>query len=71
MKTFLIQNLKFIILIAILLASSPYRLIADDYTLVWNEDFTDATLDRNVWNIEVNGEGGGNNELQYYCEKGV
>lgn len=59
------------ILFAILLASSPYRLLADDYTLVWNEDFTDATLDRNVWNIEVNGDGGGNNELQYYCEKGV
>lgn len=73
MKTFLIQNLKFIILIAILLTLSPYRLIAsnDDYTLVWNEDFTDATLDRNVWNIEVNGDGGGNSELQYYCEKGV
>ncbi len=61
------------ILFAILLTLSPYRLIAsnDDYTLVWNEDFTDATLDRNVWNIEVNGDGGGNNELQYYCEKGV
>jgi beta-glucanase (GH16 family) len=58
---------------AILLALLPSRLIAsnDGYTLVWNEDFTDATLDRNVWNIEVNGDGGGNNELQYYCEKGV
>ena len=43
----------------------------DGYTLVWNEDFTDGTLDRNVWNIEVNGDGGGNQELQYYCEKGV
>ena len=43
----------------------------DGYTLVWNEDFTDGTLDRNVWNIEVNGDGGGNSELQYYCEKGV
>ncbi len=42
-----------------------------EYTLVWNEDFTDGTLDRNVWNVEVNGNGGGNNELQYYCEKGV
>lgn len=71
MKTFLIQNSKFIILFAILLTLSPNRLIADDYTLVWNEDFTDATLDRKVWNIEVNGDGGGNNELQYYCEKGV
>lgn len=44
---------------------------AQDYTLVWNEDFTDASLDRQVWNIEVNGDGGGNNELQYYCEKAV
>ena len=43
----------------------------NDYTLVWNEDFTDEALDMSVWNIEVNGNGGGNNELQYYCEKGV
>lgn len=45
--------------------------IAQDYQLVWNEDFTDGALDNAVWNIEVNGDGGGNNELQYYCEKGV
>ena len=44
---------------------------AQDYQLVWNEDFTDGALDNAVWNIEVNGDGGGNNELQYYCEKGV
>ena len=44
---------------------------AQDYTLVWNEDFTDASLDQAVWNIEVNGDGGGNAELQYYCEKAV
>jgi beta-glucanase (GH16 family) len=44
---------------------------AQDYQLVWNEDFTDGALDTQVWNIEVNGDGGGNNELQYYCEKGV
>lgn len=43
----------------------------NEYTLVWNEDFTDGSLDNAVWNIEVNGNGGGNNELQYYCEKGV
>ena len=42
-----------------------------EYELVWNEDFTDGSLDRTVWNIEVNGDGGGNNELQYYCEKAV
>ena len=44
---------------------------AQDYTLVWNEDFTDGSLDRNVWNVEINADGGGNNELQYYCEKAV
>jgi len=45
--------------------------MAQNYQLVWNEDFTDAALDNQVWNIEVNADGGGNNELQYYCEKGV
>ena len=44
---------------------------AQDYTLVWNEDFTDAALDRQVWNVEVNNDGGGNQALQYYVEKAV
>ncbi len=44
---------------------------AQEYSLVWNEDFTDAALDKQVWNIEVNSEGGGNHELQYYCEQAV
>ena len=42
-----------------------------NYTLVWNADFTEHSLNSEAWNIEVNGDGGGNNELQYYCEKGV
>ena len=45
--------------------------MAEDYQLVWNEDFTEDALDRNVWSVEVNADGGGNNELQYYCEEGV
>lgn len=53
------------------LCACVFPLMAQEYTLVWNEDFTEAELDRNVWNVEVNGDGGGNNELQYYCEKGV
>lgn len=44
---------------------------AQEYSLVWNEDFTDGALDTRVWNIEVNNDGGGNNELQYYIEDGV
>ena len=41
-----------------------------DYELVWNMDFAGSSLPA-CWNIETNGDGGGNNELQYYCEKGV
>ena len=42
-----------------------------EYQLVWNEDFTESSLDLTAWNIETNGDGGGNNELQYYCDRGV
>jgi len=46
------------------------EVVSDGYTLVWNADFTSASLPSN-WNIENRGDGGGNNELQYYCDKGV
>ncbi len=44
---------------------------AGDYQLVWSDEFNGTTLDPDIWNIEVNGDGGGNHELQYYCEKAV
>lgn len=43
----------------------------DGYTLVWADYFNDKTLDPSSWNIEVNGNGGGNNELQYYAAANV
>lgn len=52
-------------------AAQPDQPVVDGYTLVWNADFTQSSLNSAAWNIEVNGNGGGNNELQYYCEKGV
>jgi len=36
------------------------------YALVWQDEFNGTTLDTLKWNYEVNGSGGGNNELQYY-----
>ena len=54
-----------ILLCVAVLFSVPQLSDAQEYTLVWNEDFTDGSLDLGVWNIEVNGDGGGNNELQY------
>ena len=35
------------------------------YTLAWEDDFSGSTLGSH-WNFEVNGNGGGNNELQFY-----
>lgn len=41
------------------------------YTLVWQDLFDGDVLDESVWNIEVNGNGGGNNESQYYRRENV
>jgi beta-glucanase (GH16 family) len=38
------------------------------YTLVWDDEFTGTSVDKNKWEYEVNGDGGGNNELQYYTD---
>lgn len=41
----------------------------DGYVLVWQDLFDDGQLNPSRWNIEVNGSGGGNNELQYYTDR--
>ena len=41
----------------------------DGYKLVWQDLFDFGTLNPDRWNIEVNGSGGGNNELQYYTDR--
>lgn len=43
----------------------------EGWETVWYDHFEGDKLNTNLWNIEVNGDGGGNQELQYYCEKGV
>ena len=40
-----------------------------EYQQVWSEEFNGTELDLNTWNIEVNGSGGGNKELQYYTDR--
>ncbi|NHZ92218.1 family 16 glycosylhydrolase [Massilia sp. CCM 8733] len=39
------------------------------WTLAWADEFNGTSLDTSKWNIEVNGDGGGNNELQYYTAR--
>ena len=42
-----------------------------DWRLVWQDEFDGKTLDLSKWEFEVNAQGGGNNELQYYVTNNV
>ncbi|MBN1481230.1 glycosyl hydrolase family protein [candidate division KSB1 bacterium] len=39
------------------------------YQLVWSDEFDGPDIDLTKWEHEVNGLGGGNNELQYYTDR--
>ncbi len=39
------------------------------WKLVWTEDFNGKHLDTTRWNYVINGNGGGNNELEYYTAR--
>ena len=41
------------------------------YKMVWSDEFNGTSLNTKVWNIEENGNGGGNQELQYYRKENV
>lgn len=43
----------------------------DGWTLLWHDEFNGPSIDSTIWNHEVNGDGGGNNELQYYTASSV
>jgi len=50
---------------------SPEANVADStalagWKLVWHDEFNGSVIDTSIWAFEVNGNGGGNNELQYY-----
>lgn len=45
---------------------APTVQAADEYEVVWEDNFDGNSLDRSIWNVEQNGDGGGNQELQYY-----
>jgi beta-glucanase (GH16 family) len=39
------------------------------WDLVWQDEFDGASIDLSKWEYEVNANGGGNNELQYYTAR--
>jgi beta-glucanase (GH16 family) len=52
----------------------PFRAksVTDGYTLVWQDNFDGTTLDEtNNWVVELDGGGGGNNELEYYRRENI
>lgn len=53
------------------MAENSIETDSDKYTLVWHDEFNDSVLDEQTWNIEVNGNGGNNAELQYYQRSNV
>jgi len=41
----------------------------EGWELVWHDEFSGTTIDASKWSHEVNAQGGGNNELQYYTNR--
>lgn len=65
-------------LFAIVMAAAPLTGAAqaiegapEGYKLVWSDEFNGTTLNEKIWNVEVSGAGGGNQELQYYKRENV
>lgn len=46
---------------------------ADNYELVWSDEFNGNSLDTNTWNYEIGtgSWGWGNNEQQYYTDRNI
>ncbi len=51
--------------------SCPVQTIDNHWVCVWNDEFDGDSLNSDHWNIEVNGDGGGNQELQYYRAENI
>lgn len=57
---------------AALVLLTAFLVKAQEYKLVWEDDFNTPTLNETQhWTVEVNGNGGGNNEMQYYRRENV
>ena len=59
------------IAVTITLIILPLDLFAQNWQLVWSDEFEGSELDQSVWTREVGGNGWGNNELQYYTDRTV
>lgn len=51
------------------LTSPDSTAVTGGWKLVWHDEFAGTAVDTSKWSYEVNGDGGGNNELQYYTAR--
>jgi beta-glucanase (GH16 family) len=58
---------RLLVLAAALATALPVS--AQDWELVWSDEFDGTAIDSTKWTHEVNAWGGGNNELQYYTDR--
>jgi beta-glucanase (GH16 family) len=60
------------IFIAAFFVLIPFFISAQNYKLMWEDNFDNPVLNETQhWNVEVNGDGGGNNEMQYYRRENI
>ncbi len=57
------------VLLCLILLLSINQTYSQNWQLKWSDEFNGNTLDASIWNIEVNGLGGYNNELQHYTSR--
>lgn len=77
LKNLFLCSFVFFSLHGVFAQSLPYKAPSNnsataDYKLVWQDNFDGTTLDEtNNWVVELNGGGGGNNELEYYKRENI
>lgn len=59
---------KLLLALFILIANSDR---AQNYQLIWSDEFSDSTINPSNWTHETGGSGWGNNELEYYTNRNV
>jgi beta-glucanase (GH16 family) len=64
------RPLNFLITVC-LFSILPLSVYAQNWELVWSDEFSGTSLDLDSWTRETGGGGWGNNELQYYTDREV
>lgn len=59
------------VVLLLVVGLTPALVFGQQWELVWADEFDADTIDATRWEHEVNGFGGGNNELQYYTDRNV